>query len=102
MSDAKEKSPVRAITTNTEEKYCELNNRTKEARPENFRSDPARFYIRRLNGRAPLGSIPELPAQSCQEIKESEGKDTISNKYWLDPNGTGTEIWVYCDMNLDG
>ena len=36
---------------NTEEKYCELNNRTKEARPENFRSDPARFYIRRLNGR---------------------------------------------------
>ncbi|KAJ7376727.1 hypothetical protein OS493_033068, partial [Desmophyllum pertusum] len=36
---------------NTEEKYCELNNRTKEARPENFRSDPARFYIRRLNDR---------------------------------------------------
>ena len=33
------------------EKLCELNNRTKEARPENFRSDPARFYIRRLNGR---------------------------------------------------
>ena len=33
------------------ENLCELNNRTKEARPENFRSDPARFYIRRLNGR---------------------------------------------------
>ena len=32
------------------EKICELNNLTKEARPENFRSDPARFYIRRLNG----------------------------------------------------
>jgi len=30
------------------EKSCELNNRTKEARPENFRSDPARSYIRRL------------------------------------------------------
>ena len=30
------------------EKSCELNNRTKEARPENFRSDPARLYIRRL------------------------------------------------------
>nr|XP_058960998.1 epidermal growth factor-like protein 6 [Pocillopora verrucosa] len=27
------------------------NNRTKDARPENFRSDPAWFYIRRLNGR---------------------------------------------------
>ncbi|KAJ7379654.1 hypothetical protein OS493_014053 [Desmophyllum pertusum] len=30
---------------------CELNNRTKEARPENFKPDPARFYIRRLNNR---------------------------------------------------
>ncbi|XP_078367167.1 uncharacterized protein LOC144651149 [Oculina patagonica] len=84
-----------------EENLCELNNRTKEARPEYFRSDPARFYIRRLNGRAPLGSIPELPAQSCQEIKASEGKDTISRKYWLDPTGTGTAVWVYCDMNLE-
>ncbi|KAL9974366.1 hypothetical protein ACROYT_G011390 [Oculina patagonica] len=84
-----------------EENLCELNNRTKEARPENFRSDPARFYIRRLNGRAPLGSIPELPAQSCQEIKASEGKDTISSKYWLDPTGTGTAVLVYCDMNLE-
>ena len=34
-----------------EEKYCELNNRTKEARPQNFRSDPARFYKRRLSDR---------------------------------------------------
>ena len=33
------------------EMLCELNNRTKETRPENFLSDPARFYIRRLNGR---------------------------------------------------
>ncbi|XP_078364720.1 uncharacterized protein LOC144649139 [Oculina patagonica] len=84
-----------------EENLCELNNRTKEARPENFRSDPARFYIRRLNGRAPLGSIPELPAQSCQEIKASEGKDTISSKYWLDPTGTGMAVLVYCDMNVE-
>ncbi|KAL9974939.1 hypothetical protein ACROYT_G012048 [Oculina patagonica] len=83
------------------EALCELNNRTKEARPENFRSDPARFYITRLNGRAPLGSIPELPAQSCQEIKESEGKDTISSKYWLDPTHNGTEALVYCAMNLE-
>ena len=36
------------------EKSCELNNRTKEARPENFRSDPARTYIRRLMGRGML------------------------------------------------
>ena len=30
------------------EKLCELNNRTKEAKPENFRKDRARSYIRRL------------------------------------------------------
>ena len=46
----------RAITCQSynyvrKENLCELNNRTKEARPENFLSDPARFYIRRLNGR---------------------------------------------------
>ena len=36
---------------NRENKICELNNRTKEARQENFISAPAWFYIRRLNGR---------------------------------------------------
>ena len=50
--------------------------------------------------KAPLGSIPELPAQSCQEIKASEGKDTISGKYWLDPTRNGMTVLVYCDMNL--
>ena len=51
---------------------------------------------------APLGSIPELPARSCHEIKASEGKDTVSNKYWLDPSGTGKAVLVYCDMYLEG
>jgi len=50
----------------------------------------------------PLGSIPKLPAHSCQEIKASEGKDTISSKYWLDPAANGTEVLVYCDMDLEG
>ena len=30
------------------ENSCELNNRTKEANPENFLSDPARVYMKRL------------------------------------------------------
>ena len=30
---------------------CELNNRTKEARPEDFVPDSDRFYVRRLDGR---------------------------------------------------
>ena len=52
--------------------------------------------------KVPLGSIPELPAYSCQEIKASEGKGTISSKYWLDPTGNGTIVLVHCDMNLEG
>ena len=51
---------------------------------------------------APLGSIRELPARSCREITASEGKHTASNKYWLDPSGTGKAVLVYCDMNLEG
>ena len=30
---------------------CELNNRTKEARPEDFVANSERFYIKRLDGR---------------------------------------------------
>ena len=33
------------------EKSCELNIRTKEARPENFQPDGLRFYMGRLSGR---------------------------------------------------
>ena len=36
---------------NREFKICELNNRTKEARPDNFISAPKWSYVRRLNGR---------------------------------------------------
>ena len=55
------------------------------------------FFIK-----APLGSIAELPARSCKEIKSSEGKDSIISKYWLDPYGNGTSVLVYCDMKLEG
>ena len=42
---------------NRKEQICELNNRTKDARPENFRSDPAWFYIRRLNARGKYSAM---------------------------------------------
>ncbi|XP_066022897.1 uncharacterized protein [Pocillopora verrucosa] len=100
LCDVKCGQEIACQSYNYNRKYqiCELNNRTKEARPENFLSAPSWFYIRRLNGRAPLGSIPELPAISCLEIKASEGKNTISGKYWLDPTGTGKAILINCDM----
>ena len=34
------------------EKSCELNTRTKEARPENFQPDDLRFYMGRVGGRS--------------------------------------------------
>ena len=48
----------------------------------------------------PLGSIPELPAGSCREIKASEGGKVVSGFYWLEPekNSNGKSLKVYCDM----
>jgi len=52
------------------QKLCELNNRTKEARPENFRSDPTRFYKRRLSDRGMYTNISELEHRRgmCEKI----------------------------------
>jgi len=50
----------------------------------------------------PLGSIPELPGESCSEIKASEGVEAISAVYWLDPQRTGNSIRVFCDMINEG
>ena len=48
-----------------------------------------------------LGSIPELPAETCHEIKSSEGQAT-SGKYWFSTIKTGTSILAYCDMETEG
>ena len=47
-----------------------------------------------------LGSTSILPAQSCDEIKISEGQDAVNGNWWLsNPNGTEEAILTYCDMN---
>ncbi|XP_068734290.1 uncharacterized protein [Montipora capricornis] len=76
---------------------CELNNRTKEARPEDFLPDSTRFYMKRAFNRVPLGSIQELPAESCAEIKASEGYKVADSKHWIysDENG-GQAIQATC------
>ena len=48
-----------------------------------------------------LGTIAELPAETCHEIKSSEGQAT-SGKYWFSTIKTGTAILVYCDMETEG
>ena len=49
-----------------------------------------------------LGSIPKLPADSCKEIKASEGGQAVSGNYWLDLGRNGDPLNLYCDMTNDG
>ena len=38
-----------------------------------------------------LGSISELPAETCKEIKVSEGGQAVSGKHWFDSIIPGRE-----------
>ena len=49
----------------------------------------------------PLGSIPELPADSCGEIKASEGAQAVCGNYWLDAARSGNSILARCDMETE-
>ena len=49
----------------------------------------------------PVGSIPELPAETCNEIKASEGQ-TVSKKYWLSTIKPGIPLLAHCDMETGG
>ncbi|CAH3171492.1 unnamed protein product [Porites lobata] len=80
---------------------CEFNNRTKEARPEDFIPNPERSYYPRDLKRVPLGSIQELPAETCDEIKRSEGH-AVSGKYWFSTVKSGTFVMAYCNMKTNG
>ena len=50
----------------------------------------------------PLGSIPELPAKSCQEIKDNEEGQAVSGKYWFYSIIPGTSVFAYCNMTTNG
>ncbi|KAL9963330.1 hypothetical protein ACROYT_G032522 [Oculina patagonica] len=80
---------------------CELNIRTKEARPEDFVPDSDRYYFERDWNRVHLGSIPDLPAESCQEIKGSEGEWAVSEKYWLYFAEIAKTVLAYCNMKTE-
>ena len=109
------------------QEMCELNKRTKEARPADFVPDEKRSYMKRFNKRGistctfvyvtciflsywwyvnlyvstvTLGSIPELPAESCAEIKASEGDNAASDNYWFDSIKPGETVLKPC--NIEG
>lgn len=42
-----------------------------------------KFTFCYLFSAVPLGSIQELPAKSCAEIKASEGKEMAEVKHWI-------------------
>lgn len=42
-----------------------------------------KVYFGNLFSAVPLGSIQELPAKSCAEIKASEGKEMAEGKRWI-------------------
>ena len=54
-----------------------------------------------FNFSVPLGSIQELPAETCDEIKRSEGH-AVSGKYWFSTIKSGTSVLAYCNMDTNG
>ena len=59
------------------------------------------FNALSLSLTVPLGSTPELPADSCKEIKASEGARAISGNYWLDSARSGNALIARCDMKTE-
>ena len=47
-----------------------------------------------------LGAIPELSADSCKEIKASEGGQAVSGYYWV--NLIKRAVLLHCDMKIEG
>ena len=45
----------------------------------------------------PLGSIQDLPAESCSEIKASEGNEMVNGDYWIYSDGNGQTILARCE-----
>ena len=50
----------------------------------------------------PLGSITELPAETCKEIKLSEGGQAVSDKYWFSSIVPGEKVSAHCDISTEG
>ena len=51
-----------------------------------------KFYLT-----VPLGSIQELPAESCSKIKASEGNEMVNGDYWLYSDGNAQTILARCE-----
>ena len=75
---------------------CSVINKAMNAKENQFLLFVSCCYI------VPLGSIPELPAETCKEIKASEGGHAVSGKYWFDSILVGDVVFAHCDMETEG
>ncbi|XP_048577057.1 microfibril-associated glycoprotein 4 [Nematostella vectensis] len=75
---------------------CELNNRTKEAKPDDFAEYEYGHHME-LDTRVPLGSVYELPGLSCEEIFASDPCSKNGN-YYLSPDNQ-TPFLVRCKFD---
>ena len=48
-----------------------------------------------------LGYFSVNPGKSCKHILESNDSKG-DGEYWIDPEGKGDPLKVYCDMKIDG
>ena len=48
------------------------------------------------------GSVPELPAETCKEIKASEEGQAVSGEYWFYSIVPGKTVLAPCDMETEG
>ena len=48
-----------------------------------------------------LGHSAANPGKSCKDILESKDSEG-DGEYWIDLEGKGNPLKVYCDMNTDG
>ena len=48
-----------------------------------------------------IGHFAANPGKSCKHILEANDSKG-DGEYWIDPEGKGNPVKVYCDMKTDG
>ena len=88
---AEDNNNIRRLITNSQSKSMEI------VEKDSTGASLIIFFYRT----APLGSIQELPAESCGEIKASEGNNMATREYWIYSDGTaGQAILARCEGTI--
>ncbi|XP_078355622.1 uncharacterized protein LOC144640323 [Oculina patagonica] len=112
---------------NNAKRTCELNNKTRQMKPGDFKWKKGSTYYgsvqvscidvpRKRNDQTKKchpgykgkrcetrmkGWYSHHPAHSCKDIRDS-GDSKGDGKYWIDPEKSGNPLNVFCDMATDG